>query len=549
MSGSSEAEELVSTSTGSTGTADPEYPELSPVAVRAVLAGLLTGVFMSALDGMIMVTALRTVADSLQGLTAQAWVTTGYLLTLTISAPLYGKLSDLYGRKKLYVVAVALFVLGSLLCAVAQTIGQLAVFRGVQGLGGGGLASLAVAAMADMFPPATRVRYQANLGLLYGAASVAGPVAGGLFAGADTILGVAGWRWIFLVNLPIGLAALVIVVRLYPGGHRRTGRRIDYWGAAMLVACLVPLLLVAEQGREWGWLSPLAVTMYGLGLAALLGFLAVERRMGDDALLPPRLFRVGAFAEVNVINFLGGVGTFTAMVFVPLYLQIVKGMSPTAAGLLLLPQSIATTVGAKLCGPVLARTGRYKPLLVPGLLILAASYLVLGFVGPATPIVLMVGVVVVMGLGLGMFMQTVLSAMQDSVPRAHLGVASGLYGFSRQVGGIAGTAVFLSVLFSLATSRISAAFTEAARGPELAAALADPAVTADPAERAVVEGLRAGTAGIDLDDSSVLSTLDPRVATPILEGLADAMNTVFLVLAALVAAAACYALTIKETDT
>ncbi|MFI9812608.1 MDR family MFS transporter [Saccharothrix variisporea] len=523
------------------GTTDAR-PEPTGVAVRAVLVGLLTGVFMSALDGMIMATALRTVADSLHGLTAQAWVTTAYLMTMTISAPLYGKLSDIFGRKRLYLVAIALFVLGSLLCALAQGIHQLAVCRGVQGLGAGGLASLALAAIADMFPPRQRIRYQANIGILYGVASVAGPVVGGLLAGADTILGVPGWRWIFLVNLPIGLVALLVVGRLYTDRSTRAGRRVDHWGAAALIACLVPLLLVAEQGREWGWSSGRALAAYAAGLAGLVAFLLVERRLGDDALLPPRLFRARGFTRVNVINFLGGVGAFTATAFIPLYLQVVKGMSPTTAGLLLLPQSLATTVGAKLCGPIMARTGRYKVLLAPGLAIMSASYFALAAVGVDTPLWITAGLVVVMGLGFGMFMQTVLTALQNSVPPENMGVASGLYGFARQIGGIAGTAVFLSLLFNLAAGRIVAA----ASAPEAARVLADSAVAADPANRAVAEGLRAGTAGIDLDDTSGLAALDPRLARPILEGLSGAMSTVFLIIACLVAAAAAFALTIAE---
>jgi EmrB/QacA subfamily drug resistance transporter len=531
-----------------TGTTTPatDGPPLSPVVIRAVLAGLLLGVFLSALDGMIMATALRTVADSLHGLTEQAWVTTSYLMTMTISALLYGKLSDIFGRKRLYLTAISLFVTGSLFCALAQSIYQLAVFRGLQGLGAGGLASLALAAMADMFPPDKRIRYQSNMGVIYGVASVAGPVAGGIFAGMDTVLGIPGWRWIFLINLPIGLIALLIVSKLYTVSSPRTDHRIDYWGAVTLVLCLVPLLWVAEQGREWGWASRPAMAAYGLGLAGLVVFLLVEHTAGDHALLPFRLFRISAFSQVNLINFLGGVGAFTALAFIPLYLQIVKGMSPTLAGLLLLPQSLATTVGAKLCGPVIARTGRVKILLAPGLAIMSVSYLALTGVGIDTPVYVMVGLVAVMGLGLGMFMQTVLTALQNSVPPGNVGVASGMYGFSRQIGGIAGTAIFLSLLFNLATDRIASTFRATQSTPEFTAALNDPVVRSDLASQAVVDGLQRGTAGIDLNDTSVLTVLDPRIARPILEGMSSAMSTVFLIIAGLVAVAAVFALMIKE---
>jgi EmrB/QacA subfamily drug resistance transporter len=527
-----------------TGTEPDRRPP--PAAVRLILVGLLTGVFMSALDSMIMATALRTVADSLHGLTAQAWVTTTYLMAMTISAPLYGKLSDIFGRKNLYLVSVALFMAGSLLCALAQSIYQLAVFRGVQGLGAGGLAALPMAAIADLFPPEKRIRYQSNVGILYGVASVAGPVLGGLFAGTDSFAGIAGWRWIFLINLPIGLITFVVVARLFTVRPSRVDRRVDYGGALALVVALVPALLVTEQGGEWGWTSVPALVMYAVSAAGVALFVMVERAVGDHALLPFRLFRVPAFSQVNVINFLGGVGAFTPVLLIPLYLQIVKEMSPIQAGLLLLPQSIAMTIGAKLCGPVIARTGRYKLLLAPGLAVVSLSMFALSMVGRTTPVYVLVLIIIVMGLGLGVFMQTVLTALQNSVPPTDLGIASGMYGFSRQIGGIAGTAIFISLLFSLAATRIVDSFRAALSTPDMKAALADPAVLSDPVAMGVVAGLRDGTSGVDLNDTSVLHALDPRITDPILDGMASSLNTVFLVIAFLVAGAAALALALSE---
>lgn len=520
--------------------------QLSRGAVRVILAGLFTGVFMSALDSMIMATALRTVADSLHGLTAQAWITTTYLMAMTISAPLYGKLSDIFGRKRLYLVSVGLFMAGSLLCSLAQAIYQLALFRGVQGLGAGGLAALPMAAIADLFPPAKRIRHQANVGILYGIASVIGPVLGGLLAGADTFAGIDGWRWIFLINLPIGLVTFVIVARLFTLRPPKVDRRVDYGGALALVVALVPALLVTEQGSEWGWTSAPAFAMYAASLAGVVLFVLVERAVGDHALLPFRLFRVPAFSQVNVINFLGGIGAFTPVLLIPLYLQIVKELSPVQAGLLLLPQSIAMTVGAKLCGPVIAKTGRYKVLLAPGLAVVSLTMFAFSVVDRSTPLAFIVLLIVVMGLGLGVFMQTVLTALQNSVPPGDLGIASGMYGFSRQIGGIAGTAIFISLLFSLAATRIVDSFRAALSTPDLAAALADPAVTADPVTTGVVAGLRDGTSGVDLNDTSVLQRLDDRIAGPILDGMSSSLNTVFLVIAVLVALAAGLALVLSE---
>lgn len=525
---------------------DPRYPELSRRTITLVVTGLLLAVFMSALDGMIMATAMRTVADSLHGQTLQAWATTGYLITATISLPLYGKLSDIFGRKRLYMISIMLFLLGSLLCAMAQSMYELALYRGIQGLGGGGLGSVALAVLADMLPPEQRVRYQANFGAVYGVASVLGPAVGGLFAGLDSFLGIEGWRWIFLVNLPIGLITLVVVGKLFRLKHTRVRQRVDYWGATALVVGLVPLLLVAEQGKEWGWTSALSLGLFALGGSGLVWFLLVERRMGDEALMPPRLFTNSAFTRVNVVNFIGGVGAFTSMTFLPLFLQIVQGMSPTMAGLLLLPQSLATTLGAKFSGPIVARTERYKFMLAGGLATLSATYLALSTIGVDTSIWIMAALAVTMGLGLGVFMQTVLTALQNSVPPQDMGVASGLYSFSRQLGAITGTAVFLSVLFNLAAGRIIDSFASARSTPEFREALSDPDVRSSAADQEVLTGLGNGTSGIDLDDTSVLATLDPRVARPILEGIGSGINTVFLILGGLGLLAVLVSLTIRE---
>lgn len=226
-------------------------------------------------------------------------------------------------------------------------------------------------------------------------------------------------------TVPIGVFALAVVTKLYTVRSVRTAHRMGYWGGVGLVWCLVPLLLVAEQGREWGWASPAALACYTAGLLGLGFFLAVEHAMGEHALIPFSLFRIGAFAQVNVVNFFGGVDAFTALAFIPLHLQIVTGLSPTAAGLLLLPQSVATTVGAKLCGPMLARGIHYRFPLGPGLGIMSLSYLALALAGVDTPVWVIAVVVTVMGFGLGLFIQNVIAALQNSVPPASIGVAAG----------------------------------------------------------------------------------------------------------------------------
>ncbi|MER5394610.1 MDR family MFS transporter [Saccharopolyspora sp. NPDC002686] len=510
-------------------------------ALIAILAGLGLGMFLGALDTMIMASALRTVADQLHGLTLQAWVTTAYLVTMTASAPLYGKLSDIYGRRPLYLAAILLFIAGSLLCGLAQSMYQLAAARAVQGLGAGGLTSLALAVIADISPPDKRSKYQANLGAVFAVASVAGPVLGGFFAGSGEILGVAGWRWIFLINLPIGLAACLLVALLLKVPAKRVQHRVDFGGAITLVLFVFPLLVVAENGREWGWASPLSIGLFALGGIGLVLFLLVERRVGDSALLPGRLFRNLPFAMVNMVNFLGGIGVFAGLALLPLYLQIVKGMSPTAAGLLLLPQSLATTFGARLSSPLMKRFG-YQPVLAGGMVVMTAVFAVLGQVGLDTPLWTMVLLVIALGLGLGVFFQVILIAIQDSVPETDIGLASGLYNFSRQIGGVAGTAVFVSLLFGIAGDRVGEQF-EAA-GPQVQAALSDPAVMSDPANAALAGQLHAqGT--VDLNDTSFLAQVDERLAQPVLVALSSSLNTVFLIVGGFLALSVVIALLLR----
>ena len=507
-----------------------------------VLAGLFIGVFLSALDTMIMATALRTIADQLNGMTGQAWVTVSYLVAMTASAPLYGKISDIFGRKRLYLVAISVFVLGSVLCVFAQSIYELSAYRAVQGLGAGGLMTLALAITADLFTPERRVRHQANLGLMFGVASVAGPVGGGLFAGTDTLLWIDGWRWVFLINLPLGLFCFFVVAKYFRSPVELSRRRVDVFGALLLILAVIPVLVAVEQGREWGWWSPTVLFLYALGFFGLLAFLLTERRMADDAILPPRLFRSRSFSMVNVVNFLGGMGVFGALTVLPLYLQVVQGLSPTTAGLLLLPQSIFTTIGSYVCGPVHERTGRSKPLLVAGMAIMSASYVALAFMHAQTHLALVVVVVSFMGIGLGFFFQIVLIALQTSVAPKDIGVASGLYSFTRQLGGALGAALFVSLLFTTATTEI----TKEAKVAEFSQVVEDPVIMADPENRVAVDTVREGMSTEDLDDTSFLQRVHPDIAAPYIDGLDSAMRTVFLAMSAFVLLSAVMALLVPE---
>src|SRR5437588_87710 len=432
--------------------------QLSHRQILEVLSGLMLGMFLAALDQTIVASAIRTIGDDLHGLSIQAWVTTAYLITSTISTPIYGKLSDLYGRKPFYLLAIGIFIIGSAASAFSTSMYMLAAFRAFQGLGAGGLFSLALAIIGDMVSPRERGRYQGYFLAVFGLSSVLGPVVGGFFAGLDSFLGVTGWRWVFLVNLPIGLVALTVVSKVLNLPHRRIDHRVDYLGALTLVVGVVPLLIVAEQGREWGWASGRSLAMFAVGAIGLLAFVFTERRMGDEALLPLRLFRSSVFSLANMLNFTVGMGMFGGMASLPLYLQIVKGYTPTQSGLLLLPLMVGIMAASILSGQVIARTGRYRVFPIIGTGAMAGALLLFSRIGMDTPLGPTLLTALLMGFGLGLCMQTLVLAVQNDVPPGDMGVATASATFFRQMGGTAGTAVFLSILFGVVADRIADAF-------------------------------------------------------------------------------------------
>ena len=511
--------------------------------IVVILVALMSGMFLAALDQTIVATSIRTIADDLNGLSIQAWATTAYLITSTIATPLYGKLSDLYGRRPFFIASVSIFILGSALSGLAMTMYQLAAYRAFQGIGAGGLFSLALAIIGDNVPPRERARYQGYFLAVFGTSSVLGPVVGGFFAGQERLLGITGWRWVFLVNVPIGLASLALIWKNLHIPHTRRDHRIDYWGAVWLVVALVPLLIVAEQGREWGWTSPRSVVSYVVGVIGIVLFVLAERKIGDDALLPLRLFRGRTFGVGSILNFVVGMGMFGGLAALPLYMQIVKGYSPTAAGLLLLPMVVGIMSGTISSGQFIARTGRYIWFPRVGLIILTVAMVLMHTVGADTSIAVVDVYAFLFGIGLGFNMQTLVLAIQNAVPPQDMGVATSSATFFRQMGGTLGTAIFLSVLFNGLPGKIASAFGAAVRTPQFQAALADPAVRSNPANKPVFDALAAGASGggslnsAALDNSSFINELDPRLARPFLLGFADAIDVVFLLGAVVIAVA------------
>jgi EmrB/QacA subfamily drug resistance transporter len=490
---------------------------LSHRQILTVLSGLMLGMFLAALDQTIVSSAMKTIADELHGQSLQAWATTAYLITATLSTPLYGKLSDLFGRKPMYLTAISLFLVGSLASGMAGSMYELAAFRAFQGLGAGGLMSLALAIITDITAPRERSKYQGYFMAVFGISSVAGPVVGGFFAGLDSFAGLTGWRWVFLVNVPIALAALVVVSKVLNLPHVRVKQRVDFLGAGALALGLVPLLVVAEQGREWGWGSPTSLAMYAVGLIGVVLFILQERRMGDAALLPLRLFSRPVFRVATMVTVIQGIGMFGAMMSLPLYLQIVKGASPTQAGLQMLPLTLGIMVASLGSGALISRTGRYKAFAVAGLGLMAAALFGFATIGVDTPLGVVMAIAFVMGLGLGSSMQTLQLAATNDVSPRDIGVATSSATFFRQIGGTAGTAVFLSILFATVGDRIAAAVRSALASPSYVAALAQHP-----------EFAKQMAGGVDVNDTSFLSTLDPVLARPILEGFASSMSTVFV---------------------
>jgi EmrB/QacA subfamily drug resistance transporter len=499
--------------------------------IVTILVGLMTGMFLAALDQTIVATAIRTIADDLQGLQHQAWATTAYLITSTIVTPLYGKLGDIYGRKRLFTTAITIFVLGSVLCAFATSMGTLAIYRAVQGLGAGGLFSLALAIIGDIVPPRERAKYQGYFLAVFGTSSVLGPVIGGFFAGQGTILGITGWRWVFLVNVPIGIVALLVVNRTLRLRHQRLDHRIDWLGAALLSLSLVPLLLVLEQGREWGWDSQRSIAALVVGALAALAFLWQEWRMGEEAILPLMMFRNRTVGVASVASVLIGIAMFGGLASIPLYLQIVKGATPTEAGLLLLPMTLGIMFGSVFSGQLISRTGRYRHFPIIGAALLTASLFALHWVRYDTPLWQTMTVMVFFGVGLGFNFQPLTLAVQNAVPPQQIGVATSTATFTRQIGGTIGTAVFLSILFGRLPETIAAATERVGGTPEYQDALRDPANAEFAAQLAQAQqsGSNAAVSSGILDDSSFLSELDERLARPFLIGFSDAMDTVFLV--------------------
>ncbi|MFF4882991.1 DHA2 family efflux MFS transporter permease subunit [Streptomyces nigra] len=438
--------------------------------VLVSIGALLLGMLLAALDQTIVSTALPTIVSDLGGLEHLSWVVTAYLLASTAATPLWGKLGDQYGRKRLYQIAIVIFLVGSALCGMAQDMTQLIAFRALQGLGGGGLIVLSMAIVGDIVPPRERGRYQGLFGAVFGATSVLGPLLGGVFTEH------LSWRWVFYVNLPVGAVALIVIALVLHIPRRSTKHVIDYLGTVLIAAVATGLVLVASLGgTTWGWGSAQIVALAVASVVLAFVFVAVERRAAEPV-LPLKLFRVRTFTLSAVISFIVGFAMFGAMTYLPTFLQVVQGISPTLSGVHMLPMVAGMLLSSTGSGQIVSRTGRWKVFPIAGTGVTAVGLLLLHQLDAGSSTALMSVYFFVFGLGLGLVMQVLVLIVQNAVPYEDLGVATSGATFFRSIGASFGVAIFGTVF----ASRLDDLLVDAFRGVRLPPGASLEGLEADP---------------------------------------------------------------------
>jgi EmrB/QacA subfamily drug resistance transporter len=421
--------------------ATAELPsQVSHDKILVIFGGLLLVMLLAALDSTIVATALPTIVNELGGLAHLSWVVTAYLLAQTIVTPIYGKLGDLYGRKRVLQFAIVIFLIGSALCGLSQSMMHLILFRAIQGLGGGGLMVTTQAVVGDIIPPRQRGRYQGIFGAAFGVASVAGPLLGGYFTTNLT------WRWIFYINLPLGILALVVLAATLPAQNSYVRHAIDYVGAALLAVSLAALILLTDLGGVvYPWASPIMIGLIVVSVVGLILFSFVERR-AEEPILPLRLFRLRDVWVTSAVGLIIGFALLGSVTYLPLFLQIVKGLSPTASGLWMIPLMGGTLSMSIFAGQIVSRTGRYKLFPIVGTAMVTLALFLISRMTAETTTLTTAGFMLLLGCGLGCVMQVLIIAVQNAVDYHDLGVATSNAILFRFIGGSLGTALLGAVL-------------------------------------------------------------------------------------------------------
>jgi EmrB/QacA subfamily drug resistance transporter len=479
--------------TSTTGDGAEEAP-LAGRALATVFAALMLGMFLAALDQTIVSTALPTIVGDLGGLDHLSWVVTSYLLASTISTPIYGKLGDMYGRKPVFLAAIVIFLAGSMLAGLSESMAQLIAFRFIQGAGAGGLMVSAQAIIGDIVPPRQRGRYMGLIGSVFAVASVAGPLLGGFFV--DQL----SWRWVFYVNLPIGVIAILIVVFKLKLRTPHNRHRIDYLGATLLSGGVAALILLTSWGGvQYGWGSPLIIAL-GVGGVLLLAAFVWQERRAEEPIIPLSLFRSRVFNVSSAMGATIGMAMFGAIVFIPLYLQLVYGSSATKSGLQMLPLMLGLLTAAILSGRAITRMGRYRVFPIAGTATLVVGMFLLSRLGPDTATWMASVYMLVVGVGIGLVMQVLVLIVQNDAPPENIGVATATATFFRSMGGSFGVAIFGAIFASRLSDELS----------HLPASVVD----------------RVGS-GVQLSPAEA-AQLPPTMHTEFLEAFATALHGVFL---------------------
>jgi EmrB/QacA subfamily drug resistance transporter len=484
-----------------------------------VISALMLAMLLAALDQTIVSTALPRIASDLNGLSKYSWVATAYLLTSAVSTPLYGKISDMFGRKRIFQSAIIIFLIGSALCGLSQNMNELIFFRGLQGIGAGGLMTLVFAIIGDIVAPRQRGRYQGYFGAVFAGSSVVGPLLGGLFADAHSILGITGWRWIFYINVPVGIVALSAIAARLHLPVRRSPHKIDYAGAGLLAVSVVSLLLATVWGGvEYPWASGTIIGLFSTSAIAALLFVWRETK-AKEPIIPLHLFKNGIFSVTTVLSLLIGLVMFGAIIFLPQYQQLVRGDSATKSGLMLLPLVVGIMSASLSSGRIISKIGRYRFFPISGTIIVTTGFFLFSHITATTNRAILGAWMFVLGFGIGQVMPVLTLAVQNAVERKDLGAATSSVVFFRSIGSSLGAAIFGAIILNRLTFHIGQVLPGAA-GAQAA------------------QSLKSSAAG--------LSKLSPQARADVLGAFAQSFHDVFLIAIPFAVTALLVALFLKE---